>query len=213
MVLITSLPPPENGVVHMQHNTKAHIQERILGEGTLYIAESCVSWRSQTGEGFSLEYPAISLHAVSRDLSTFPQECLYLMLDGKIDEDVNGNSSSEEEDEHYDEPTTEVRFVPADKGALDAMYNAMTECQTLHPDEQDTYSDAEEEAQYFNDEEGLDHLSEQGQINLQHIENLLQNSGHSDPTSQNTQEPVANGDVQHEDDSMETGQFEDAMDE
>jgi hypothetical protein len=45
-----------------------------------------VSWRDgTTGEGFSLEYPHISLHAVSRDLSSFPQECLYLMLDADVE--------------------------------------------------------------------------------------------------------------------------------
>lgn len=33
------------------------------------------------GQGLSLPYPAISLHAVSRDLNAFPHECLYLMID------------------------------------------------------------------------------------------------------------------------------------
>ena len=46
-----------------------------------------MSWVSaDSGQGFSLEYPHISLHAVSKDPSAFPQECLYLMLDSRLDE-------------------------------------------------------------------------------------------------------------------------------
>ena len=45
---------------------------------------SVVIWRNSSGQGFSLQYPSISLHAVSRDLAAFSQECLYLMVDGKL---------------------------------------------------------------------------------------------------------------------------------
>uniref|UniRef100_A0A183FC31 Methylosome subunit pICln n=1 Tax=Heligmosomoides polygyrus TaxID=6339 RepID=A0A183FC31_HELPZ len=31
--------------------------------------------------GFSLTYPSIILHAVSTDLSTFPHECIYVLVD------------------------------------------------------------------------------------------------------------------------------------
>jgi hypothetical protein len=34
----------------------------------------------------SKEYPHISLHAISKDPSAFPQECLYLMLDSRLEE-------------------------------------------------------------------------------------------------------------------------------
>jgi nucleotide-sensitive chloride channel 1A len=36
---------------------------------------------------------------------------------------------------------SEVRFVPDDRGLLDAMYHAMTVCQVLHPDPNDSVSD------------------------------------------------------------------------
>ena len=46
---------------------------------------SCVAWQKESdGLGFSLQYPGISCHAISRDLSSFPHECLYLMIDGKL---------------------------------------------------------------------------------------------------------------------------------
>ena len=45
---------------------------------------------------------------------------------------------------------TEIRFVPDDGSSLDAMFAAMSECQALHPDTDDSeeegmYDDAEEE--------------------------------------------------------------------
>ena len=45
---------------------------------------SQVSWLNSGGQGFGLEYPNISLHAVSRDVSSFPSECLYLMVEGRL---------------------------------------------------------------------------------------------------------------------------------
>lgn len=117
MVVLSSFPPPTEGIKLVQPNTGAFINTRDLGQGTLYIAErliyiyilfkfsitrvtennftyskpfSRVSWVSATsGQGFSLEYPHISLHAVSKDPSAFPQECLYLMLDSRLDEPGN----------------------------------------------------------------------------------------------------------------------------
>ena len=72
---------------------------KSMGMGTLYISEARVSWVGIQGkvtkkwhpvfkskvkfefwQGFSLEYKHVALHAVSRDLTQFHQECLYLMI-------------------------------------------------------------------------------------------------------------------------------------
>ena len=48
------------------------------------------------------------------------------------------------DDESDDEPESdmsEVRFIPEDRGLLDAMFHAMSVCQTLHPDPNDSVSD------------------------------------------------------------------------
>ncbi|EEC03184.1 methylosome subunit pICln [Ixodes scapularis] len=146
MVILTSFPPPEQGIRHREEATAAYIQRRELGKGTLYIAESRVSWVGENSAGFSLEYPSVALHAVSRDLSSFPQECLYLMIDGNLDEaepTTNENGSDANDDD--DEPAaSEIRFVPENKSSLDAMYKAMSECQALHPDPTDSISEEEE---------------------------------------------------------------------
>lgn len=47
---------------------------------------SHLSWvNSGSGQGFSLEYPHISIHAVSRDRRVYTDDCLYLMIDTDID--------------------------------------------------------------------------------------------------------------------------------
>jgi len=95
MVVLTTLPPPTDGIHHQESNTSAYIAAQDLGKGTLYIAESRVSWVSNEGNsGFSLEYPGIGLHAISRDLSVFPRECLYLMVEANLKELCGGQSNS-----------------------------------------------------------------------------------------------------------------------
>jgi hypothetical protein len=50
------------------------------------VCYSRLSWvSSSSGQGFSLEYPHIALHAVSRDLQAYPSECLYILVDTQID--------------------------------------------------------------------------------------------------------------------------------
>lgn len=45
---------------------------------------SRLSWFDGSGMGFCLEYPSISLHAISRDLTAYPQEHLYVMVNAKL---------------------------------------------------------------------------------------------------------------------------------
>ncbi|KAF4533290.1 hypothetical protein B566_EDAN004410 [Ephemera danica] len=152
MVVLSSFLTPTEGIRHEQPNTVSYLNTRQLGKGTLYITESRVSWRDSTsGEGFSLEYPHITLHAVSRDLTSFPQECLYLMLDADVEK--TGGDSGSEEDEDDDAGMTEIRFIPDDKGVLNLLFDVVKDCQTLHPDPEDSFSDAEDEI-YADAEEG-----------------------------------------------------------
>uniref|UniRef100_A0A8D3EDX5 Methylosome subunit pICln n=1 Tax=Scophthalmus maximus TaxID=52904 RepID=A0A8D3EDX5_SCOMX len=86
MVLLKNLHPPTEGVRHEQAETTAVMDGQRLGCGTLYVAETRVSWFDGSGMGFSLEYPTIGLHAISRDVSAYPQEHLYVMVNGKLSE-------------------------------------------------------------------------------------------------------------------------------
>lgn len=69
----------------------------------------------------------------------FALTCIYLKYFA-IPEESADNQNSEDEEESVTE-MSEVRFIPQDRGLLDAMYHAMTVCQTLHPDPNDSVSD------------------------------------------------------------------------
>uniref|UniRef100_A0A673TZ74 Methylosome subunit pICln n=1 Tax=Suricata suricatta TaxID=37032 RepID=A0A673TZ74_SURSU len=174
-----------------QPETEAVLNGRGLGTGTVYIAESRLSWLDGSGLGFSLKYATISLHAVSKDLNAYPREHLYVMVNAKFGEESKESVAEEEEEEDSDddvEPIAEFRFVPSDKSALEAMFTAMCECQALHPDPEDEDSDdydgeeydveAHEQGQgdiatFYTYEEGLSHLTAEGQATLDRLEGML----------------------------------------
>ncbi|KAK7790102.1 hypothetical protein R5R35_005654 [Gryllus longicercus] len=200
MVVVTSFPPPTEGIKHQQPNTSACINQKEIGKGTLYITESRLSWvNGATGQGFSLEYPHIALHAVSRDLTAHPHECLYLMIDTNIEEPEPCNQEEDNEEEGSDLGLTEIRFIPDDKGMLDAMFHAMSACQALHPDPQESLSEEEDETfEDAEDDDGEYHLSGAGDT----------------PIILNVERPASNGvnasDGNWEPMETEEGQFEDA---
>ncbi|XP_068686168.1 methylosome subunit pICln-like isoform X2 [Montipora foliosa] len=164
MVVMTSFPPPTEGLHHIQENTEAFVQDKSYGVGTLYIATDRLSWCDSSGQGFSLEYPAISLHAVCRDTSQFPQECLYCMTEMPLDDNETDRASDDSDDR-----VGEIRFVPQDKAMLDVMFRALSDCQILHPDPQE---EEEEDEDFFCDADEGD-LSEQGQATLDHLESVI----------------------------------------
>ncbi len=54
-------------------------------------------------------------------------------------EERPGNDS--DSDAESETKMTEVRFVPEDRGLLEAMFQAMSACQALHPDPNDSVSE------------------------------------------------------------------------
>uniref|UniRef100_A0A674E6Z5 Methylosome subunit pICln n=1 Tax=Salmo trutta TaxID=8032 RepID=A0A674E6Z5_SALTR len=196
MVNLKSVSPPSEGIRYNQGEITAVWNGEGLGPGTLYIAETCVSWFDGSGMGFTLKYPSISLHAISRDFTAYPGEHLYVMVNTKLND--NCEKDVEEEDESTDDdcdadsisPVTEICFVPSDKATLEPMFSAISECQALHPDPEDSDSDFEgdeydvEEAEqgqvdlptFYNFEEGLSQLSLEGQATLERLEGMLADS-------------------------------------
>ncbi|XP_066592960.1 methylosome subunit pICln isoform X5 [Prorops nasuta] len=152
MVVLSNFHAPQEGVRLEEQNTTVYINDREVGKGTLFITESVLSWvNSATQQGFSLEYPHISLHAISRDEQVHPRQCLYIMVDAKIDlpdmpleSSADNGSDNEDEDDDPDTVMTEMRFAPDNTNNLEAMFQAMNQCQALHPDPQDSFSDAED---------------------------------------------------------------------
>jgi len=185
MVVVSSLGPPEEGMVHKEMNVTTFINEKRLGKGTLYISEARVTWVgdvSAANHTFSLEYNHISLHAISRDTMVFPHtECLYMMIDAKlVDSEPTTPTSTPEtsdDDENDDgEGMTEIRFAPDDKANLQVMFTSMSHCQTLHPD-----PEAAEDAADENDEVGEE-------------EDYVEDGGEGNGMYDDADEPDNNGD-------------------
>ncbi|XP_020363605.1 methylosome subunit pICln [Oncorhynchus kisutch] len=235
MVLLRSVPPPTEGVRHEQGETTAVLDGKGLGTGTLYVAETRLSWFDGSGMGFSLEYPTISLHAISRDLSAYPQEHLYVMVNAKLNDEMQENAHDDEEDEDEEddcEGITEIRFVPSDKAALESMFSAMCECQALHPDPDDEDSNGDfdgdeydvEEAEaehgqgdipsFCTYEEGVSGLRAEGQATLQRLEGMLAQSVANTFHMAGVRTDETNGEfddgVEVDAGSTVAGQFEDA---
>ncbi|XP_064221395.1 methylosome subunit pICln isoform X1 [Aotus nancymaae] len=241
MSFLKSFPPPgpSEGLLRQQPDTEAVLNGKGLGTGTLYIAESRLSWLDGSGLGFSLEYPTISLHALSRDRSDCLGEHLYVMVNAKFEEESKESVADEEEEDSDDdvEPITEFRFVPSDKSALEAMFTAMCECQALHPDPEDEDSDDYDEEEYdveahalkfsvcleqgqgdiptfYTYEEGLSHLTAEGQATLERLEGMLSQSVSSqyNMAGVRTEDSIRDYEDGMEVDTTPTvaGQFEDA---
>ncbi|OCT93289.1 methylosome subunit pICln isoform X1 [Xenopus laevis] len=215
MNLLSSFPPPADGVRRLQPGTEAVVGGRGLGPGTLYIAESRLSWLNGSGLGFSLEYPSISLHAISRDTAAYPEEHLYVMVNSKLadKEDKEAHMADQEEEESEDddddeEPITEIRFVPGEKSDLGEMFSAMCDCQALHPDPEDADSDDDYEGDEYDVE------AHEGQATLERLENMLSNSIGNQHTMAGVRtegpalEPEDGMDVENT--QTVAGQFEDA---
>uniref|UniRef100_A0A1B6CHU2 Methylosome subunit pICln n=2 Tax=Clastoptera arizonana TaxID=38151 RepID=A0A1B6CHU2_9HEMI len=155
MVVITNFPPPMEGIKVEQPLVSVFFNEDLKGKGTLYVAESRLSWVQDTTEqGFSLEYPSMTMYAISRDIEAHGHECILVVVDtgpGTEGEDSEVDNEDEEEDVDSNSQTVSVRLVPDDKNSLYSIYNAMKECSALHPDpdesisEDDIYEDADEE--------------------------------------------------------------------
>uniref|UniRef100_A0A3P9PUZ9 Methylosome subunit pICln n=1 Tax=Poecilia reticulata TaxID=8081 RepID=A0A3P9PUZ9_POERE len=230
MVLLKNIHPPTEGVRHEQAATTAVLDGQRLGCGTLYVAETRLSWFDGSGLGFSLEYPSIGLHAISRDVSAYPQEHLYVMVNGKLSGkgEVCLKYLSDGDDDDDEGMITEIRFVPTDKTSLESMFSAMCECQALHPDPDDEDSDNDFEGEeydveehghadiptFYTCDEGLSALTQEGQATLERLEGMLAQSVSQQyhMAGVRTEETKAEFEDGMEVDAaaMEAGQFEDA---
>ncbi|GAU98543.1 hypothetical protein RvY_09675 [Ramazzottius varieornatus] len=149
---------PTDGVVLAVEDVVVKNREGSYGTGRLFITEENVRWITSELRGFVLSYFEISLHAVSKDVTNFPEECIYLMLDAGKEE---SEEDSEPEENGLDAemnggthaPEKELYFIPNDKSMLDSIFTAMAHCQSLHPDPEDVGSD--DDAMHDEEESGM----------------------------------------------------------
>ncbi|THH11010.1 hypothetical protein EW145_g924 [Phellinidium pouzarii] len=148
----------------------ADLSEEELKNGSIYIIESVLAFISaSSGRGFQIEYPRITLHAISRADS---EKCIYCQLDESPQngtEDVQDDLSTE---------MRELKIIPENTSSLDALFDALSLCASLHPDPT-SISDDDLDNDAFIDADGSDaepELSEVGRTTLEHLESILQES-------------------------------------
>ncbi|KAI0346198.1 hypothetical protein BDW22DRAFT_1388162 [Trametopsis cervina] len=136
-------------------------------KGTLYIIESVLIYMAASGRGIQIEYPSITLHAISR-AETGPS--IYCQLDESSPTAVGPAAD--------DEDTMEMRelvIVPKQASALEPIFESLSICAALHPDpadeddmddEDDAFIDGTDENTPFETFTGADgeELSDVGRV-------------------------------------------------
>ncbi|KZT06114.1 uncharacterized protein LAESUDRAFT_726336 [Laetiporus sulphureus 93-53] len=164
---------------HKEENVSVTIDPPLSGfssddcaVGTLYVLESVLVFMSATGRGFQVEYPSITLHAISR-AEAGPS--IYCQLDQA--------SSAHAEDQQEEELSSmsELFIVPKDPLSLEAIFENLSICASLHPDpaslsddmDDEIFADADQVEMFNGDEQ--EELSEVGRAALAHLESIIYN--------------------------------------
>ncbi|XP_042386559.1 chloride conductance regulatory protein ICln-like [Zingiber officinale] len=86
--------------------------------GTLYVTSRRVIWLSDAdkGKGYAVDFLSLSLHAVSRDLETYPFPCIYTQIEIGDKDEESESSDSESNDDLELSKVTEMRLLPSDAG-------------------------------------------------------------------------------------------------
>ncbi|CAI2169778.1 17932_t:CDS:2 [Funneliformis geosporum] len=136
--------PPEDGIIGpIARHTQQHVRvqfsppaaDALLGKGTLWVTERQVYFYSwDTNNGLAIDYPTIIIHGISRH-DTGPS--IYTQLDEKLNPlGRTSQSAAHDIEEEEEDHTSELKFIPDDIGALDAIFEAFSECAALHPDKE-----------------------------------------------------------------------------
>ncbi|KAK2460936.1 hypothetical protein APHAL10511_007406 [Amanita phalloides] len=154
--------------------------------GTLYIISSVLVFMSNTERGFEVKYPDITLHAISRSNS---KASIYCQLDEETNAaaerlshtDLNGTANEEDEEGNDDySPMRELCIIPQDSQALETIFEALSQCASLHPDPEDFDEDEDAlidpgvNADIFDGNED-EELSEVGRAALAHLDSIIYN--------------------------------------
>lgn len=130
----------------------------LKAPGTLFLTTRRVIWVSDGGEGYAVDFVAVSLHAVSRDPEAYPYPCIYTQIETEAslgeESDV---SDSETNGELELSKVTEMRIIPSDPGQLDELFEAFCNCAELNPDPS---AESDEEHGWVHGDEGYEDMTD-----------------------------------------------------
>ncbi|KAG8686588.1 hypothetical protein FRC09_014030 [Ceratobasidium sp. 395] len=193
--LTASTPTSFGDIPPVLHHTQGDIQIVLdppipglesTDKGTLYVIESVLAFIWPSGSGFTIEYPRITLHAVSRgEAGPF----VYCQLD---EGDPTATGGAEDEDE--DAEMREMKIIPSDPASVEPIFEALSQCAALHPDPNDAGADdpdwLDEGENGFSTFDGTneEELSEVGKAALAHLESLILFPGDEEEQEQEQEE-------------------------
>ncbi|KAG5646795.1 hypothetical protein DXG03_002172 [Asterophora parasitica] len=194
----SSIPPV---VRHQEPNVTVKLDPAVEGftdedaaQGTLYVLTSLLVFMSTTGRGFQIEYPSITLHAISRGENGPSIYC-------QLDESDPSVPAAENDDE--DTELRELTILPQQNGGaartsrdknsrrrnvykelfdiVDPIFEALSMCAALHPDKYAEDDDLDGDDDAFIDVSSFDtftgdeaqELSEVGRAALAHLESII----------------------------------------
>ncbi|TFK50036.1 hypothetical protein OE88DRAFT_1713189 [Heliocybe sulcata] len=183
--LVESTPASFNDIPpvlrHKEENVLVKLDpaaEGFTGEGdargTLYVLESVLVFMNASGRGFQVEYPSITLHAVSR-AGAGEGPSIYCQLDESAPQ-TNGQTDDEAEVTDM----RELHIIPQNESSLEPIFEALSLCASLHPDpnmdddmddDDDAFVDAPDgNFEVFTGGEG-EELSEVGRVRSDFVNN------------------------------------------
>ncbi len=116
------------------------------GIGRLFVTSQRIVWMSNE-EAYDFDVPYIILHAVSKDLATYPKPCIYCQLDcseevesDDEDEEGSGGDKARSDCSVPDQPT-ECFFSPDDDTTLLQIFEAFSQTAMLNPDPEEDEED------------------------------------------------------------------------
>jgi len=198
--LVGSTPTSFNNIPpllrHKEENVSVTLDPPLHGftpqdaaHGTLYVLESVLVFMSTTGHGFQIGYPAITLHAVSRAESG---PSIYCQLDEQA-----GVTNSLDDDAVIAD-MRELCIVPQTPSSLEPIFEALSVCASLHPDDA-TSSDGDMDNAFIDAGAGFEtftgdeeqEFSQVGRAALTHLESVIYDP--YDLTQENGQNGGLNG--------------------
>ncbi|CAG8613859.1 11048_t:CDS:2 [Paraglomus occultum] len=175
----TGLSSVRNIAKHIQPDCEIHftppVSGIVFGKGTLYVTENQLSFFSPiTQTGLAIDYPSIIIHAVSRQISRDGiGPCIYIQLADLLPHvgafQLSSMDEASEEEENADEDSmTEIKIVPDNADiSVDTIFEALSECAALHPDQ-----DFMEGANNDNANGDYRELSERGMATFAYLESI-----------------------------------------
>ena len=135
------------------------------GIGKLFITSRRVIWLGRDEKAFDFDVPYIVLHAITRDVDSYPKPCIYCQLD--CEECLESDDGDDSEDALADE----MFLVPNSDEHLSAMFNALSAAALNNPDPPEEWEqEGDDELIYNLDEVELG--AEQART-LEHLESVF----------------------------------------